>query len=67
MHMKPYKSIKTVHLSEVVNILKHAISSVDLNGIIFTLLSMPNIEVVDVTKTITYMRYQCKRINVRPK
>ena len=39
-----------VHLSEVVNILKRAISLVDLNDIIFTLFSMPNIEVVEVTK-----------------
>jgi len=39
-----------VHLSEVVNILKHAISLLNLNDIIFTLFSMPNIEVVDVTK-----------------
>ncbi|MCD6492061.1 MAG: type II toxin-antitoxin system VapC family toxin [Candidatus Njordarchaeia archaeon] len=39
-----------VHLSEVANILKHALSLADLNNIIFTLLSMQNIEVIDVTK-----------------
>jgi len=40
-----------VHLSEVVNILKHALPITDLNDIVFTLLSMENIEVVDVTKS----------------
>ena len=39
-----------VHLSEAANILKHALSLADLNNIIFTLLSMQNIEVIDVTK-----------------
>ena len=40
-----------VHLSEVVNILKHALPITDLNDIVFTLLSMGNIEIVDVTKS----------------
>ena len=39
------------HLSEMANILKHALSLTDLNDIIFTLLSMENVEIVDVTKS----------------
>jgi len=39
------------HLSEMVNILKHALSLTDLNDIVFTLLSMENVEIVDVTKS----------------
>ncbi len=39
-----------VHLSEIVNILKHALPLSDLNDFIFTVLSMPNIEVSDITK-----------------
>ncbi|MHA1616777.1 MAG: type II toxin-antitoxin system VapC family toxin [Candidatus Njordarchaeales archaeon] len=49
--MKGEEVITTVvHLSEIVNILKHGISLADLNDIVFTLLSMENIEITDVKK-----------------
>ncbi|MGQ4891225.1 MAG: type II toxin-antitoxin system VapC family toxin [Candidatus Njordarchaeia archaeon] len=41
-----------IHISEITNILKHALSIQELNKILLTLLTLPTLKIVDVTKEL---------------